>query len=58
MRAEKKRKHAAPLKSDGSGEESSDAEDASRKSRTKSYKPAPYQLPEVCPFVLACWGVL
>ncbi len=60
MRAAKKRKHAAPLsvKSDGSGEESSDAEDASRKSRTKSYKPAPYQLPEVCPFVLACWGVL
>ena len=60
MRAAKKSKHAAPLsvKSDGSGEESSDAEDASRKSRTKSYKPAPYQLPEVCPFVLACWGVL
>lgn len=59
MRAARKRKHAAPLtvKSDGSGEESSDAEDASRKSRTKSHKPAPYQLPEVC-FTLACLGTL
>ncbi|KAA6429373.1 MAG: hypothetical protein FRX49_00767 [Trebouxia sp. A1-2] len=48
MRAARKRKHAATLtvKSDGSGEESSDAEDASRKPRTKSHKPAPYQLPE------------
>ncbi len=59
MRAARKRKHAAPLtvKSDGSGEESSDAEDASRKSRTKSHKPAPYKLPQVC-FVLACLGML
>ncbi|KAL0042386.1 hypothetical protein WJX77_010878 [Trebouxia sp. C0004] len=48
MRAARKRKHADPLtvKSDGSGEESSDAEDASRKSWTKSHKPAPYKLPE------------
>lgn len=60
MRAARKRKHAATLtvKSDGSGEESSDAEDASRKPRTKSHKPAPYQLPEVCIFVLACLGML
>ncbi len=60
MRAARKRKHAALLsvKSDGSGEESSDAEDASRKSRTRSHKPAPYQLPEVCLFVLARWGIL
>jgi len=60
MRAARKRKHAAPLtvKSDGSGEESSDAEDASRKSRTRSHKPAPYKLPEVCFFVLACLGML
>ena len=60
MHAARKRKHAAPLtvKSDGSGEESSDAEDASRKSRTKSHKPAPYKLPEVCFFDLACLSIL
>ncbi len=54
MRAARKRKHAAPVtvKSDGSDDESSDAEDASRKSRTKSHRPAPYQLPEVCPLFL------
>ena len=55
MRAARKRKRAAPLtvKPDGSGEESSDAENASRKSRTKSHKPAPYKLPEVCFFIFA-----
>ena len=55
MRAARKRKRAAPLtvKSDGSGEDSSDAENASRKSRTKSHKPAPYKLPEVCLFIFA-----
>ncbi len=60
MRAARKRKHAGLLtvKSDGSGEESSDAEDASRKSRTRSHKPAPYKLPEVSFFVPARLGML
>ena len=60
MRAARKRKHAGPLtvKTDDSGGESSDAEDASKKSRTKTHKPAPYKLPEVWFFVLARLGML